>query len=263
MAGNSAFELVTERGWRRGLNNLLGNELAHWWMTRQWWTQCLIWVGVVGFMLAAVIFSGPSFQFTDGVMLYSIFASLFPAVGVIILMQGALVGEKQDGTAAWVLSKPASRTAFILSKLAANSLGVLVTMVLVPGFVAYILLSYSQKAALDPLPFLAAWAIIFLNHFFYLTLTLMLGALFSSRGPVIGIALAFLFLQQYLIGLLPLLRYLLPWTLAVPLNDQAQAVVPALLQGQPVYSWIPVVAVLLESILFVLVAMRRFEQEEF
>ncbi|MEJ2598579.1 MAG: ABC transporter permease subunit [Anaerolineales bacterium] len=263
MAGNSAFELVSERGWRRGLNNLLDNELAHWWKTRRWWTQCLIWVGVVGFMLAAVIFSDPNSQFADGVMLYSIFAGLFPAIGVIILMQGALVGEKQDGTAAWVLSKPASRPAFILSKLAANSLGVLVTMVLVPGIVAYILLSYSQMAALDPLPFLAAWAVIFLIHFFYLTLTLMLGALFSGRGPVIGIALAFLFLQQYLVGLLPLLRYLLPWTLAVPLNDQTQAVVPALLQGQPVYSWIPVAAVLLESILFVLVALRRFEQEEF
>lgn len=263
MAGNSAFELVSERGWRRGLNNLLGNELAHWWMTRRWWTQSLIWVAVVGFMLAGVIFSSPNFQFTDGVMLYSVFAGLFPAVGVIILMQGALVGEKQDGTAAWVLSKPASRTAFILSKLAANSLGVLVTMVLVPGIIAYILLSYSQATVLQPLPFLAAWAVIFLNQFFYLTLTLMLGALFSSRGPVIGIALALLFLQQYLVGLVPFLQYLLPWTLAVPLNDQTQAVVPALLQGQPVYSWILVAAVLVESILFVLVALRRFQQEEF
>jgi len=134
---------------------------------------------------------------------------------------------------------------------------------LVPGVVAFLLLSYSQKAVLDPLPFLVAWVILFLIHLFYLTLTLMLGTLFSSRGPVIGIALAFLFLQQYLVGLLPLLRYLLPWTLAVPLNDQTQAIVPALLQGQPVYSWIPVVAVLLESILFVLVALRRFEKEEF
>jgi ABC-2 type transport system permease protein len=263
MAGNSAFELVSERGWRRGLNNLLGNELAHWWMTRMWWVQCLIWVGVIGFMLGAVIFSDPNFQFTDGIMLYGIFAGLFPAIAVVIIMQGALVGEKQDGTAAWVLSKPASRPAFILSKLAANALGVLVTMVLVPGVFAFFLLSYSQKALLDPLPFLAAWAIIFLNHFFYLTLTLLLGSLFSSRGPVIGIALAFLFLQQYLVGLLPFLRYLLPWTLVVPLNDQTEAVVPALLQGQPVSSWIPVVAVLLESILFVLLTLRRFESEEF
>jgi ABC-2 type transport system permease protein len=263
MAGNSAFELVNERGWRRGLNNLLDNELGHWWRTRRWWTQCLIWGAIVGFMMAAVVFGDASFQFTDGVMLYSIFAGLFPAVGVVILMQGALVGEKQDGTAAWVLSKPASRAAFIVSKLVANSLGVLATMVLVPGVVAFIILSYSQKALLDPLPFLAAWAIFFLNHFFYLTLTLMLGALFSNRGAVIGIGLALLFLQQYLVGLLPFLVYLLPWTLAVPLNDQTAAVAPALLQGQAVYSWIPVAAVLVESILFVVIALRRFEREEF
>jgi ABC-2 type transport system permease protein len=263
MAGNSAFELVSERGWRRGLNNLLSNELARWWATRMWWTQCLIWVATVGFMLGAVIFSSPEFQLEEGIMLYSIFASLFPSVGVIIIMQGALVGEKQDGTAAWVLSKPASRKAFILSKVVSNSLGILATMILVPGLAAYLLLSYSQNGLLDPLPFLAAWAVIFINHFFYLSLTLMLGALFSNRGPVIGIGLAILFLQQYLIGLLPPLQYVLPWTLAVPLNDQTEAVIPALLTGQPVYSWIPVIAVLVESILFVLIALYRFEKEEF
>ena len=196
-------------------------------------------------------------------MLYSIFASLFPSVGVIIIMQGALVGEKQDGTAAWVLSKPASRTAFILSKVAANSLGVLVTMIVVPGLVAYLLLSISQNAPLNPLPFLAAWVVIFINHFFYLTLTLMLGALFSSRGPVIGVSLGLLFLQQYLIGLLPPLQYVLPWTLAVPLNNQTDAVIPALLTGQSVYSWVPVIAILVEGIFFVLMAVYQFEKEEF
>lgn len=263
MAGNSAFELVSERGWRRGLNNLLENELARWWGTRMWWVQCLIWVAVVGFMLGAVIFSSPDFQFLDGVMLYSIFAGLFPAVGVVIIMQGALVGEKQDGTAAWVLSKPASRTAFILSKVVSNSLGLLTTMIVVPGLVAYLLLSYSQNGLLAPLPFLVAWIVIFINHFFFLSLTLMLGALFSGRGPVIGIGLALLFMQQYLVGMLPPLKYVLPWSLTVPLNNQNDAVVPALLSGQPVYSWIPVIAVLVEGIIFVVIALYRFEREEF
>lgn len=263
MAGNSAFELVSERGWRRGLNNLLDNELGHWWRTRLWWTQCLIWGAIVGFMLAGVAFSDTNFQLTDGLMLYSIFAGLFPAVAVIILMQGALVGEKQDGTAAWVLSKPASRAAFIISKLVANTLGMLATMVLVPGLVAFVILSISQQAILDPLPFAAAWAIFFINHFFFLTLTLMLGALFSSRGAVIGIALALLFMQQYLVGLVPALVNVLPWTLVVPLNEQNNALAPALLQGQAVTSWITAAAVLVESILFVVVALWRFQQEEF
>ena len=64
---------------------------------------------------------------------------MFPAIAVIIIMKDTLVGEKQSGTAAWVLSKPVSRPAFILSKLAANSIGVLATIVILPGVVAFIL----------------------------------------------------------------------------------------------------------------------------
>jgi len=265
MSGNSAFEMVSERGWRRGLGNLLNNEFAHWWKTKMWWIQCLIWVSLIGLMLGAVLFGSPDDKpkLIDAVMMYAIFAGLFPAVGVVIIMQDALVGEKRDGTAAWVLSKPAARPAFILSKLIANSLGVLATMVVLPGIVVYGMLSLGIKASLNPWFFLAAMGIIFLNHLFYLTLTLMLGSFFNSRGPVIGIALALIFLQQYVIALLPVLRYLLPWTLVIPLNNQTEAIVPALLSGQPIYSYIPIVAMVVESILFVLICLWRFNREEF
>ncbi len=36
MAGNSEFELVSERGWQRGMSNQLSNELAGWFKTRRW-----------------------------------------------------------------------------------------------------------------------------------------------------------------------------------------------------------------------------------
>ena len=120
MAVHSAFELVGGRGWLRGFGNLLGYELARWWKTRMWWIQCLIWTSIIGFMLGSVFFSAPDFSLQDAVMLYSIFAGMFPAVGVVILMQGAVVGEKKDGTAAWVLSKPVMRPAFVFSKLIAD-----------------------------------------------------------------------------------------------------------------------------------------------
>jgi ABC-2 type transport system permease protein len=262
MSGNSDFVMVSERGWRRGFNNLLDNEFARWWRTRMWWVQTLIWAGMIGFMLGAVLFSTPDFKIEDGVMIYAVFAGMFPAVAVVIIMQGVLVGEKKDGTAAWVLSKPAARPAFILSKMVANSLGVLVTMVVLPGIVAYVLFFIRTKAGMDPLLFMAGLGVIFLNHLFYLTLTLMLGSFFNSRGPVIGISLAFLFMQQYLIGLLPVLRYVLPWTLVVPLNNQSEVVVPALLSGQPIYSYIPIMAVLVECVLFVLISLWRFKREE-
>jgi hypothetical protein len=98
---------------------------------------------------------------------------------------------------------------------------------------------------------------------FYLTLTLMLGTVFRGRGPVIGISLAFLFMQQYLVGLLPVLKYVLPWTLVIPLNNQNDAIVPALLTGQPPFSLIPLVAVGIEILVFVWIALMRFEREEF
>ena len=262
MSGNSAFEMVSEHGWRRGLSNLLNNEFARWWKTRMWWIQCLIWVGLIGFMLGAVLFGSPNFKLDEAAMMYAIFAGLFPAVGVVIIMQDALVGEKRDGTAAWVLSKPAARPAFILSKLIANSLGVVATMVVLPGIVAYAMISLTIKASLNPWFFLAAMGVIFLSHLFYLTLTLMLGAFFNSRGPVIGITLALVFLQQYLIGWLPGLRYLLPWTLVIPLNNQTAAIVPELLLGQPIYSSIPILCAAVESILFVLICLWRFNREE-
>ena len=41
-------------------------------------------------------------------------------IAVVAKTQGAIIGEKQLGTAAWVLSKPASRRAFVLAKLRAQ-----------------------------------------------------------------------------------------------------------------------------------------------
>jgi ABC-2 type transport system permease protein len=147
MSGNSAFELVNERGWRRGLSNLLRSGLARWFKTRTWWVQCLIWGGVLGMMLSAMLFGRDKADMETVLLIFGIFAGLFPAVAVTIIMQDALVGEKREGTAAWVLSKPATRQAFILSKLVANSVGVLVTMVLVPCALSYALISIASHSA--------------------------------------------------------------------------------------------------------------------
>lgn len=264
MAGNNAFEMINERGWYRGLGNMSRSELARWWGTRMWWVQSLIWVGLIGFMLGAVLFSSPDRPPSEEVaMLFSIFSGLFPAVGVVIIMQGTVVGEKKEGTAAWVLSKPMTRQAFLLSKVIANGFGMFVTMVILPGSVAYIMHSAATGTPWNPVGFLAALSVLFLNNFFFLSLTLMLGTLFSGRGPVIGISLFLLFMQQNLVGLLPSLRYVLPWNLIVPIGQQVDAVVPCLLTGSNNYSPILVAVIALESIVFILIGLYRFNREEF
>jgi ABC-type transport system involved in multi-copper enzyme maturation permease subunit len=189
-------------------------------------------------------------------------AALFQATGVVVIMQGILVGEKKEGTAAWVLSKPAARPAFILSKVVANSLGVLVTMVGVSAVVFHILCFVAKRAPPNPIDLVVATGLILLHHLFYITLMLMLGALSGGRGPVLGIPAGLVLLQFNLIRWLPALRYVLPLNLLMEINGHGAAVV-ALLAGRSIHSYIPImVVVAVECFLFLLVALWRFNREE-
>jgi len=262
MSGNSAFEMVSERGWRRGFGNLLNNEFARWWKTRMWWILSLIWGSFTVFMVGQALFSKSIYKVLNAWGNYIDLAGLFQTMGVIVIMQGILVGEKRDGTAAWVLSKPAARPAFILSKFVANSLGVLATMVGMCGAVTYILFRITTKYPPDLAHLLAGMGVSFLNHLFYLTLMLMLAAFFNDRRPVIGIPVALLMLSHNLIRLLPVMGILLPWTLIVQ-QDSKATLLQAALAGWPTGSYIPqVVTLMLECILFVFIAVWRFNREE-
>ena len=270
MSGNSAFVIRQGRGWQRGLDNFLRAELTAWFGTRTWLTHLLIWVGMIdGVLLATMVSisreagsSGSMEAAQTGAMLYSIFTGLFAAVGVVIVMQDAIVGEKLSGTAAWVLSKPVSRAAFVLTKLFGNMAGILVMMVLIPGLIAYLLISQIGVGEWLPLvSFLAAMGSLGVALIFFQTFTLMLGTLFNSRGAVIGLALALLFGQQFLAQMLPFLLNVLPVGIFLP-RDGEPTITSALIFGQPAPSLAPVLWSAGLSVLFVLVSLWRFEQTE-
>ena len=50
-------------------------------------------------------------------LVFILIGDLVGAVRAILVMQGVVIDEKKSFTAAWILSKPVSRNAFILSKL--------------------------------------------------------------------------------------------------------------------------------------------------
>jgi ABC-2 type transport system permease protein len=262
MPGNDAFELLSEVGWNRGLNTMLRSGLGRWFKTKMWWTHCLIWGGLIGLLLAAIVFNPQPPPTEDLLMIFMVFAGLFPAVGVVIIMQDALVGEKREGTAAWVLSKPLTRPAFVLSKILANSAGILVTMVIVPCIIAYAIITIALRSSINPLGFLETMVVIFISHFFFLALTMMLGTFFDSRGPVIGIPLGILFLQQNLIGFIPTLGYFLPWNLLIP-SGNATPLVLSLMRNIPVDSdhLITLAIIVVESIIFIFLGLWRFNRE--
>ncbi len=120
-AVDQKLQAVHEPGWRRGFANLLGNENRMWWGTRKWLVHILLWLVILnGLILLIGLTDGPDLNnpsklYETLVQVLFQVGTLATAIGVVTTEQGAIVREKQLGTAAWVLSKPVSRSAFVLA----------------------------------------------------------------------------------------------------------------------------------------------------
>ncbi len=269
MSTNAIFQRVDGRGWRRGLDNLLRGEFSVWFQSRKWWLHSAMWLLSINLILFFTTLGPKAGAPTgsgipDTIELYSIFGGLFVMMGALVIVQGAIVGEKKSGTAAWILSKPVSRPAVVIAKAVGNSLGVLVTAVLVPGVVAYLQIGLMTHLGwLSPLSFLMGVVALALHALFWITFTIMLGSFFDSWGPVIGIPLALAFGQRYIVGLFPPLLYVSPWALVAPIGDDKPALAASFFNGSAPFSWLPLLAMLLLSGLFIGIAVWRFNRQEF
>jgi ABC-2 type transport system permease protein len=269
-AGNAVFDLVDEHGWRMGMGNLMRGEFSGWFKSLKLWLHVLIWLLGVDFIVFLGSFGArESHRLSRGsakvetVEQYAMFGGLFVAAGVIIVMQSAIAGEKRSGTAAWILSKPVSRTAFVISKLVSNTSGMLIAAVLIPGFVAYLIIG--GLTPLDypaPADFAAGLALLAVNMFFWLTLTLMTGAFFESLGAVIAIPMAVLFGQLALGMVAPTLLNVFPLALSMGAGEY-DALVESVIFGATPFAWTPVIVTAVLSILFIVVAIWRFNRQEF
>jgi len=267
---SNQLELIEEEGWQRGMRNLLQGEFSAWFKSSKWWKQIIIWFSIINLMMIIMIYAtgeaakdgnqGPPILF-----MYGIFGGMFVAFGVMIIMQRVIVGEKRAGTAAWVLSKPVTRTAFVVSRLVGNSMAILLTSVVVPGLIFYLTLgTLSDIGWLPPLGFLAAMAMMLLHTFFWITLVLMMGTLFESSGGVIAVPLGLYFVLWMGGGMIPGLEYVSPLLLTFsPDPDTISSLAFAFMAGEPVFSWLPLISTVLLSIFFVAVAIRRFNRQEF
>lgn len=289
------LQAVNERGWRMGFANLLRKENGAWWRTRNWLVQSIIWFCVLNGLVATVLWA-PMQQPaasqeareairesnaaneaqntmldimedkpTAGIVLFFLMSGIALPIAAIIAGQDVIIGEKQSGTAAWVLSKPVSRPAFILAKLLADGLGFLVTGIIVQGVIAYLQVSLAAGAPLSVANFIGGLGLTYLNLLFYFTLTLMLGTFFAGRGSVIGIALALLLGYQLLLGVAPGLALIGPWALVMNiLGGMPLSATVAL--GLPLPSAdavLPIIGTAVWCITFAGIAIWRFQREEF
>lgn len=264
------LQLVKETGWKRGLKNLIQGEYSNWFRSSRWWKHIIMWFSTINLLMLLMVYAsaeqakigeeGPPVLF-----LYGIFGGMFAAFGVMIIMQRVIISEKRSGTAAWVLSKPITRTAFLVSRLVVNSVGILLTSVVVPMLVFYITLGvFSDIGWLAPLGYFAAILMIALHSFFWITLVLMLGTLFESSSVVIAIPMGLYFALWLLPGMMPVLSHISPLLLAFSRNPELMnSLATSFMIGEPVFSWLPLLSTVGLSALFIGVAVWRFNRQEF
>jgi len=262
-------------GWLAGFGNMLAKELGEWFRTRRWLWQFLIWLIIINGFLALLLFVLPALASirpelkpiaegvfsglppeVGGVMIYFSIIVMTGTIGVIILAQDEIIQEKQSGTAAWILSKPAARPAFILTKLLSNTIVALVFIVAVPALVTLVEIFLATHKVLPLAPFLAGAGVVWLVLFFYISLVILLGVLFESRGPVLGIAFGVMFGGLMIRNFFPPINYVLPLSMeGIALMVEQGAPLPAMAVPQLIST-----AVL--SIVFILVALWRFKHIE-
>lgn len=265
--GNEVFDMVSERGWRRGFGNLWQGEFSSWFRSSKWLKHLLLWVILVdGFMaiMAYATSQAPEQEGPPLFLMYGIFGSMFVAFGVMIIMQRAIVGEKREGTAAWVLSKPVTRSSFVMSRLLGNTLGIMLTSTLVPGLLVYFVFgAFTPLGWLPPLGFLAGLLIFCLHVFFWLTLTLMMGTFFESATGVIAVPIALYFALWFIPSLIPSLYKVNPLVLTFSDPAVMPSIAQSLMSGTPVESWLQVIVTVVLCVIFIAVAIWRFNREEF
>ena len=251
-----------ERGWRMGFANMLAKENAAWWRTRRWWTQCLVALFFLNFLMAMNLIVGGSIS--NAVNTFMELAGIVAPVAAIIMGQDAIQVERTSGTAAWVLSKPCRRPAFILAKLLAHAVGFLATWIVLPGVVAYLELVILARVQLPVPGFVGMLGLAYLNLLFYMTLAVMLTTLFQGRGPVLGITI-FLVWGFMITPLGVLLRDVMPWRLVVDLgkNGAITSLGKYMWQGDPLPAVTPIIITAVWCVLFTGVALWRFRREEF
>jgi ABC-2 type transport system permease protein len=240
MTADLRLQQITGASWRRGLRPLLHRESRKWRHGRFGLTQLIIWPALLNGLLAFALFVLPHLASADGITITSAEAQemgrqmffgmglMALSIGALVLLQDVIIEEKLSGTAEWILSKPLSRTAYVLAKLLPNILGMAVAMLLIPGAIGYWLFNQAAPGMITIDRFLASWGMVALNLLFYVTLTVMLGVFLKSRTLLLAVAMGTLFGGQVLpIGQLALYT---PWPLfqMVLLPVMGQPIAPEL-----------------------------------
>jgi ABC-2 type transport system permease protein len=257
-----AATVAPERSARRAFLTLAGKEARAWLRSHAWWSQPAVFTVLLAGAMALIPLGALRDTFAaepGGVIgaatgMFMSLAAVVPAFGAVFWFQNALVGERQSGTAAWVLSKPVPRWALPTAKLVVNGGLLLAASLVVPGAVAYGVLALEAGGPPAPGPFLAALGVLALNAAFYAALTLAMGAVTDARGAILAVPIAALLLGDALVGAVPVLARVSPWLLGRGAG--------LLAQGEPFPVPSALLATLVLAAALIAVALVRFGRQD-
>ncbi len=295
MATESALKSSADYGPMAGFRSMLRKENARWWGTRSLTFQLVLWFFVLNALVALILFVVPAIdngnasqqaanitgtpvpapspdsvqesrqKVADSAMtIFFQLAGFAVFIGAVIYGHDTLLKERESGTAAWLLSKPLSRKAFVFAKVLAVVTGVLGIILLAQALIAYAMCSLELGSPMPVLPFLAGLCVLALEIMFYLAMAIALSAFTLSRGITLGLPLItgitggfFLGIFQAL-GTLKELGYLVPWNLTGYATSLATS---TSLEADQYWPW-PVLATAVLVLLFLGAAVMKFEQTE-
>ena len=214
------MQRTNTESWYAGMTNLIRRELLHERNRMYWIQQLVIWALFTNGMVALVL-SMSSFM-DEGIetlliislgVFYGMLA-LFVSIFVPILLQGTIIDEKTSGISAWILSKPVSKKAYILSKLIASILAIIAVSVVINGAIGYFV--FSAFGFILNIPgYIINLGLTSIVVIYFISLTVMLGTLTTSRGKVLAGAVGLGVGAQIIANYFPLVLFLIPYSLPV------------------------------------------------
>jgi len=113
------------------------------------------------------------------------------------------------------------------------------------------------------LPYAGAVGMLFLSLLFWLALTIMLSALSNMRGLAIGVPLFLILGFSLFVMAAPWTADYMPWSLTTVVSASRPAMAVNLVLDQPIPTLMPLIATVIGCLVFTLVAICRFQKEEF
>jgi ABC-2 type transport system permease protein len=171
----------------RSFGRLFLREQGKWWRTRRWWVHAGGWSVLLGGATALLL--GALHENADRALgLVFGFGLTLQALAVIVLASAQVLVERQSGLAAWLLSRPASRAAYVIAKAVSDGLALALTMVLAPFAVVLgvaVALTGRQDAWLPG--FALALPVVLLGLVFWHSFALLLSAVAGSRLVAVAV----------------------------------------------------------------------------